>query len=95
MVFFAGTFGMNFQITSALMATQVFHKGAGEYGILGSVDGGRLARRRAAGGPARADPAAAASSVRPSASASLEIVAGLMPSYVTYALMCRHRAVTR
>ncbi|MCW2787377.1 MAG: transporter, partial [Marmoricola sp.] len=25
--FFAGTFGMNFQMTSALMATQVFHKG--------------------------------------------------------------------
>src|SRR4051794_4488764 len=28
MVFFAGTFGMNFQITSALMATHVFGKGA-------------------------------------------------------------------
>jgi MFS family permease len=37
MVFFAGTFGMNFQITSALMATEVFGKGAGEYGILGSA----------------------------------------------------------
>ena len=37
MVFFAGTFGMNFQITSALMATEVFHKGAGEFGILGSA----------------------------------------------------------
>ena len=36
LVFFAGTFGMNFQITSALMATQVFGKGAGEFGILGS-----------------------------------------------------------
>ena len=35
MVFFAGTFGMNFQITSALMATQVFGKGAGEFGVLG------------------------------------------------------------
>ena len=32
-----GTFGLNFQMTSALMATQVFHKGAGEYGILGSI----------------------------------------------------------
>jgi MFS family permease len=37
LVFFAGTFGMNFQITSALMATQVFGKGAGEFGILGSA----------------------------------------------------------
>ena len=36
LVFFAGTFGMNFQITSALMATQVFGKGAGEFGLLGS-----------------------------------------------------------
>jgi len=37
LVFFAGTFGMNFQITSALMATEVFDKGAGEYGVLGSA----------------------------------------------------------
>ena len=36
LVFFAGTFGMNFQLTSALMATQAFGKGAGEYGLLGS-----------------------------------------------------------
>ena len=35
--FFAGTFGMNFQMTSALMATQVFHKGASEYGLLGTT----------------------------------------------------------
>ena len=37
MVFFAGTFGMNFQITSALMATEEFGKGAGEFGLLGSA----------------------------------------------------------
>lgn len=37
MVFMLGTFGMNFQITNALMATMVFHKGAEEYGILGSI----------------------------------------------------------
>src|SRR6478609_11758884 len=36
-VFFAGTFGMNFQITSALMATEVFDKGASEFGLLGSA----------------------------------------------------------
>ena len=52
MVFFAGTFGMNFQITSALMATEVFGKGAGEFGILGSamavgsLAGALLAARR-------------------------------------------------
>jgi MFS family permease len=32
-----GTFGLNFQLTSALMARLVFDKGAGQYGILGSI----------------------------------------------------------
>lgn len=32
-----GTFGLNFQMTTALMATSVFHKGPGEYGLLGSI----------------------------------------------------------
>jgi MFS family permease len=32
-----GMFGLNFQVTTALMARLVFHKGAGEYGLLGSV----------------------------------------------------------
>jgi MFS family permease len=30
-------FGLNFQLTSAMMARVEFHRGAGEYGILGSV----------------------------------------------------------
>lgn len=51
----AGTvsaFGMNFQITSAVMATEIYGKGAGEYGILGSfmaigsLTGALLAARR-------------------------------------------------
>ena len=37
LVFVFGTFGMNFQITIALMATTVFDKGPTEFGILGSV----------------------------------------------------------
>jgi MFS family permease len=37
LVFVLGTFGMNFQITTALMATEVFGKGASEFGLLGSV----------------------------------------------------------
>ena len=36
-VFSAGTFGLNFQMTTALMATKVYDKGAGEYGVLGSI----------------------------------------------------------
>jgi MFS family permease len=87
MVFFAGTFGMNFQITSALMATEVFGKGAGEFGILGSamavgsLAGALLAARRVR------------IRVRLLVGAALgfgaaEIVAGVMPTYVAFALMC-------
>ncbi|WP_068121226.1 MFS transporter, partial [Nocardioides massiliensis] len=51
-VFFAGTFGLNFQMTSALMATEVFDQKAEGYGIIGSVlaigslTGALLAARR-------------------------------------------------
>ncbi|GAB4077268.1 MFS transporter [Nostocoides australiense] len=37
LVFVLGTFGMNFQITMALMATKVFGKGPTEFGLLGSI----------------------------------------------------------
>jgi len=37
LVFVLGTFGMNFQLTTALMATKEFHKGPEGYGLLGSV----------------------------------------------------------
>ncbi|MBP6997675.1 MAG: MFS transporter [Phycicoccus sp.] len=37
LVFMLGTFGMNFSVTTALMATEVFGMGAGEFGLLGSV----------------------------------------------------------
>jgi MFS family permease len=36
-VFFIGTFGLNFQMTSALMAQQEFHRSAQDYGILGTL----------------------------------------------------------
>jgi MFS family permease len=84
MVFFAGTFGMNFQITSALMATQVFGKGAGEFGILGSA--------MAVGSLAGALLAARRTRIRMRllVGAALgfgaaEVVAGLLPSYVAFA----------
>jgi MFS family permease len=47
-----GTFGLNFQLTTALMARTEFHRGSGEYGLLGSVlaigslTGSLLAARR-------------------------------------------------
>jgi MFS family permease len=87
LVFFAGTFGMNFQITSALMATQVFGKGAGEFGLLGSF--------MAIGSLAGALLAARRSRIRVRllilaalGFGSAEIAAGLMPSYVTFAAIC-------
>ena len=36
-VLFAATFGLNFQIFTAIMATQVFDKGPRSYGLLGSI----------------------------------------------------------
>lgn len=83
-VFFVGTFGMNFQMTSALMATEVFHKGAGEYGILasimavGSLAGALLAARRAR-------PRLAFVVLAGAAFAVVEIIAGLMPGYASFA----------
>ncbi|MDO5739251.1 MAG: MFS transporter [Ornithinimicrobium sp.] len=35
--FMHGTFGLNFQLTNALMSTEAFHKGVTDYGITGSV----------------------------------------------------------
>jgi MFS family permease len=84
-IFFAGTFGLNFQLTSALMATEVFHKGAGEYGLLGttlaigSLSGALLAARR---GRIRHRLVILAAV----AFGATEIVAGMLPSYVTFAL---------
>ena len=84
-VFFAGTFGLNFQLTSALMASEVFHKGAGEYGLLGttlaigSLTGALLAARRGLIRHRLVILAAIGFGVA-------EIVAGLMPSYVAFAV---------
>jgi len=83
--FFVGTFGLNFQMTSALMAQQEFHKGAQEYGILGtimavgSLTGALLAARRRSAPRGRFVVGMAV------AFGLIEIVAGLMPTYVTYA----------
>jgi MFS family permease len=82
-VFFVGTFGLNFQMTSALMATEVFGKGAGEYGLLGSViaigslSGALLAARRGKPRLRLIVLAAAAFGV-------VEVAAGLMPTYLSF-----------
>ena len=84
-VFFVGTFGLNFQMTSVLMAQQEFHRSAQAYGLLvtimaaGSLAGALIAARR---------------SSRPSARlvvgmavifGFVQAVSGLAPSYVAYA----------
>lgn len=52
LVFIHGTFGMNFQLTNALMSTEAFGKGVEEFGVVGSVmavgslGGALLAARR-------------------------------------------------
>lgn len=35
-IFFMATFGLNFQIFNALMATKIFHRGPGSFGLLGT-----------------------------------------------------------
>ena len=87
LVFFAGTFGLNFQITSALMATEVFGKGPEEFGLLGTLPGHRLAHRLAARCAARPRCGTGWWSALRSPSASTVVLAGLMPSYLTFALL--------
>jgi MFS family permease len=85
-VFFVGTFGLNFQMTSALMATQVFHKGAGEYGILGSivavgsVSGALLSARRGR-------PRLRLIIVSAVVFGIVEVIAGLMPNYLAFSAL--------
>jgi MFS family permease len=85
-MFFVGTFGLNFQLTSALMATEVYGKGAREYGILGStmaigsIIGALLAARRTVIRLRLVLIAAVVFGV-------VEIVIGLMPTYGTFVLM--------
>jgi len=82
-VFFVGTFGLNFQMTSALMATAVFGKGAGAYGLLGSVvaigslSGALLAARRGR-------PRLRLIVLSAVAFGVVEVAAGLMPTYLSF-----------
>jgi MFS family permease len=85
--FFIGTFGLNFQMTSALMAQQVFHKGAGQYGILGtfmavgSLAGALIGARRKTAPRGRYIIGMAL------AFTVIEIVVGMMPTYWSYAAL--------
>ena len=83
-----GTFGLNFQITTALMATHVFHGGAQAFGLLttafalGSLAGALLSARRA--GRSGARPGLRYVVGLAAGFAVLETIAGLAPSYPTF-----------
>ena len=85
-MFFVGTFGLNFQLTSALMATEVYGKGAGEYGILGStmalgsITGALLAARRESPRLRLVVIAAVCFSL-------VEITIALMPTYLSFVVL--------
>jgi MFS family permease len=83
LIFFVATFGMNFAVTNALMSRQVFHTGAGAFGLAsavfaaGALGGALLAARR--GRPTM--PLLLVTSL---AFGILEIVGGLMPFFWSF-----------
>ena len=87
LVFMVGTFGLNFQITLALIAKQVFHTDAGSFGLLtsafavGSLIGALRSARRS--GPPRMRTMLAAAAVF----GLLEVADGLAPSFLTMCLL--------
>jgi MFS family permease len=87
LVFVIGTFGLNFQLTTALLAKQVFHRNASGYGMLstavavGAFVGAVLATRRTT------RPTQLFLVVAALGFSVLEIVTGLMPTYATTGLL--------
>lgn len=84
---FIGTFGFNFQITNALIAQGVFHRGAGSYGILstaqavGSVMGALTSARR------RRRPRVRLLIGAGVVFSTLEAASAFMPSYTIFMLL--------
>jgi len=86
LVFFVATFGMNFQVTNALMSRQVFHTGAGAFGLasavfaLGALGGALLAARRGR-------PSMPVLLVMSFAFSVFEIAGGLMPDFWSFLVL--------
>ena len=83
LVFFVATFGMNFQVTTALMSKGVFHTGASEFGLASAVFalgalGGALAAAR------RARPSMRLMLTMAFAFGLLEVTTGLMPAFWSF-----------
>jgi MFS family permease len=86
LIFFVATFGMNFQVTNALMSRQLFHTGATAFGLAsavfaaGGLAGALLAARRGRPGSRLLVTAAFAFGI-------LEVVTGLMPSFWSFLVL--------
>ena len=86
LIFFVSTFGMNFQVTNALMSRGVFHTGAGAFGLastvfaVGALGGALIAARRSRPTLTLLVATALAFSV-------FEVLSGLMPDFLTFMLM--------
>jgi MFS family permease len=85
LVFFVATFGMNFQVTNALMSKAVFHTGASSFGLastmfaVGALGGALVAARRSR-------PTLRLMVAMSFAFSVLEIATGLMPVFWMFAL---------
>ena len=83
LIFFVSTFGMNFQVTTALMSREVFHTGASAFGLasavfaVGALGGALLAARRSR-------PTLRLLLATSLAFSIFEIVTGIVPSYLTF-----------
>jgi MFS family permease len=86
LVFFVATFGMNFQVTNALMSREVFHTGAAAFGLastvfaVGALGGALLAARRSR-------PTMSLLLVTAFAFSALEVITGLMPYFWSFLVM--------
>jgi MFS family permease len=86
LIFFVATFGMNFQVTTALMSREVFHTGAGAFGVasavfaVGALAGALLAARRRR-------PSAGLLVVTAVVFGVLEAVTALMPGYWSFLVL--------
>jgi len=86
LMFFIATFGMNFQVTTALMSRVVFDTGAGRFGLasavfaLGALSGALVAARRRRTGMRQLIWTALAFGL-------LEAATGLMPSYWSFLIL--------
>ncbi len=86
LIFFVATFGMNFQVTNALMSRQVFHTGATAFGVAsavfaaGALAGALLAARRVRPGLRLLVTAAFSFGL-------LEVLTALMPSFWLFLAM--------